>query len=290
MDTHKAIRTFLEHLELARGRSAKTIENYERYLFRFVEETGVRRVRDITPAHTDAFRLALRRGTDSRPSVQVRTQNYHLIALRAFLRYLRTEDIETMQPEKIVLAKTDDRILITLTREELKRLLDAPSENAIADTRDRALLRTLFSTGLRVSELCALPRTLDLSTHEYSVRGKGGKVRVVFFSDDAHDTIRVYLKMREDMADTLFASSKGNPLTPRAVERIVAARARQAGISKHITPHGLRHAFATNLLENGADLRSVQELLGHANVATTQIYTHITNKRLKDVHKNLHRL
>lgn len=289
MDIQKAIQTFLSHLELARGRSAKTVENYHRYLIRFVRETGVKQTQDITPKHIDTLRLVLNRGSETNPPVQLKTQNYYLIALRAFLRYLCSEDIETLHPEKIVLAKTSDRSLITLTREELRRLLETPSKNTPIDMRDRALLLTLFSTGLRVSEACALPRSLDLSIHEYSIRGKGGKVRVVFFSDEARTSIQVYLRVREDMADTLFVSSRGNPLTPRAIERIVASRAREAGISKHITPHGLRHAFATNLLENGADLRSVQELLGHANVATTQIYTHITNKRLRDIHKQFHK-
>ena len=283
IDTH--IQTFLEHLEITRGRSQKTIENYSRYLNRFAKELNIKEVSQITKEDVDRFRIILNRGGEKNKPVQIKTQNYYLIALRAFLKYLRSEDIKTLQPEKILLAKTHDREIIIMTKDEIRRLLLTPEKETPDDIRDKALLMTLISTGLRVSELCSLPRNLDISSSEYSMRGKGGKIRVIFFSQETKELIQKYIKEREDMSSALFVSSKGNPLTPRAVERIVEKRVKQAGISKHITPHGLRHAFATTLLQNGADIRSVQELLGHSHINTTQVYTHVTNKRLREAHE-----
>ncbi|MCD5384298.1 MAG: tyrosine-type recombinase/integrase, partial [Candidatus Pacebacteria bacterium] len=222
------------------------------------------------------------------------TQNYHLIALRSFLKYLRKRDIKCLAPDKIELTKLGDRDLDLITYAELTRLLDVHG-NTLKDLRDKAMLTTLFSTGLRVSELCSVDRDLDITRDEFSVRGKGSKVRVVFLSDNAKSAIKEYLKVRKDMDEAMFISlAKGAEasgdmrLSARSVERIVKRRAIEAGISKKVTPHIIRHSFATDLLEGGADIRSVQALLGHANISTTQVYTHVTDKHLKDVHKAFH--
>ena len=229
-----------------------------------------------------------------------KTQNYHLIALRAFLKYLRKCDIASLNPERIELAKVGERELDLISSQELKRLLDAPDTKTEAGLRDRAILELLFSTGLRVSELCALSQEdVDLSRDEFSVRGKGEKVRVVFLSDMAKEAVRAYLKARKDFDDALFIQYGKNVertkekngdlrLTPRSIQRIIKRYATLAGITRKVTPHKLRHSFATDLLSNGADLRSVQALLGHANITTTQIYTHVTDKHLRDIHKRYH--
>jgi site-specific recombinase XerD len=263
---------------------------------------------DITDDVIREFRLYLNR----QPGVKVRgqeastlkknTQNYYLIALRSFLRYLMKRDIKALSPDRIELAKTTERSLDLMSSEELKRLLNAPltqnatGKNPLQGLRDKAMLELFFSTGLRLAELCSLNRDLDLSKDEFSIRGKGEKVRVVFLSDSAKDAIRKYLKERKDLDEPLFVQnssnkSKGNTstrLTPRSIERMVKQCAIIAGISKKVTPHVIRHSFATDLLGNGADIRSVQMMLGHANIATTQIYTHITDKQLRDVHKKFH--
>ena len=175
-------------------------------------------------------------------------------------------------------------------RVSLKRLFETTKGSAVKDFRDRAIIETLFSTGLRVSELVALTRDIDLTTKEITVRGKGEKVRVVFFSEPAIEAICAYRDKRKDVSPALFAGERSTGhLTPRTIERIIASRARQAGISKKVTPHILRHMFATTLLANGADIRAVQEMLGHSNIQTTQVYTHITNKQLKEVHKHFHK-
>ncbi|MEQ1724125.1 MAG: tyrosine-type recombinase/integrase, partial [Pseudobdellovibrio sp.] len=229
-----------------------------------------------------------------------RTQNYHLIALRSFFKYLRKHKIESYNPEMIELAKVGERMPDFMTSDDLQRLLGTNQNAAsLPELRDRAILELLFSTGLRVSELCSLPRTIDLTRDEYSIRGKGEKVRVVFFSAKAKDCIKEYLAKRVDTDDALFINlgknakamqqkQKSLRLTPRSVQRIVDAKARQAGITKSVTPHKLRHSFATDLLQNGADLRAVQMLLGHASISTTQIYTHFTDKELREVHKKFH--
>jgi site-specific recombinase XerD len=224
------------------------------------------------------------------------TQNYHLIALRAFLKFLRKRDISTLNPERIELAKTGGRDLDLITADELSRLLKGPAGDSLSDFRDRAILELLFSTGLRVSELCGLNQDIDLSRDEFSVRGKGDKVRVVFLSPSAKKAVADYLKKRGDFGEALFvgyglSAKKGKDLprlTPRSVERIVKKYATRAGITRKVTPHVIRHSFATDLLESGADLRSVQALLGHANIATTQVYTHVTDKHLREVHKAFH--
>jgi site-specific recombinase XerD len=224
-----------------------------------------------------------------------KTQNYYLIALRSFLKYLAKIGVKSLPPDRIELAKVPERSLDLITADELFRLLDAPDTGTIRGLRDRTMMELLFSTGLRVSELCALPREINLKLDELTVRGKGEKIRVVFLSDEAKKWLKSYLEKRNDMDEALFVqiSSKiakrdNSRLTTRSVERIIKHYAIKAGIPKKVTPHVIRHSFATDLLRNGADLRSVQMLLGHSNIATTQIYTHFTDSELKRVHKQFH--
>jgi site-specific recombinase XerD len=293
-------REFLEHVEIEKGNSLKTVRNYDYYLSRFLEFAKIANPTDITDSKIREFRLYLNR----QPGMKIRgqqaatlkknTQNYHLIALRAFLRYLMKREIKSLPPDRIELAKIAERSLDPMSTVELDRLLNAPDKTTQIGLRDKALLELFFSTGLRLAELCSLNRDLDLSKDEFSIRGKGEKVRVVFLSDSAKDAIREYLKARKDLDEPLFVQysrnggGRGGRLTPRSIERIVKLCAIKAGISKKVTPHVLRHSFATDLLSNGADIRSVQMMLGHANIATTQIYTHITDKQLRDVHKKFH--
>lgn len=297
-------REFLEHVEIEKGNSLKTVNNYDHYLSRFLEFAKITEPKEITDDKIREFRLFLNR----QPGVKVRgqqsatlkknTQNYHLIALRSFLKYLMKRDFPSLAPDRIELAKIKERSLDLISVEELNRLLDAPNKilddkNQLRILRDKAILELFFSTGLRLSELCSLNRDLDLSKDEFSIRGKGEKVRVVFLSESAKVGIREYLKNRKDLNEPLFIQysrngKNGGRLTPRSIERIVRYYAIVAGISKKVTPHVIRHSFATDLLSNGADIRSVQMMLGHANIATTQIYTHITDKQLRDVHKKFH--
>jgi len=292
---------FLEYLEIEKGRSLKTVENYDRYLNRFFSFAEVNFPSEITDDLMRRYRLWLNRRTVERPtgleSIKKKTQNYHLIALRSFLKYLGVRDIESLSPDKIELAKTGDRNLDLISAEELGRLLEASQGNDLKNLRDKAILELLFSTGLRVSELCALSRYIDLKKDELSVRGKGDKVRLVFLSERAKDAVKKYVDKRTDIDDALFVQAgRSAPkdknvslrLTPRSIERIIKHHAISAGIDKKVTPHIIRHSFATDLLENGADIRSVQVLLGHANIATTQIYTHVTDKRLRGIHKTFH--
>ncbi len=294
-------REFLEHLEIEKGRSLNTIENYERYLARFLSFAKVENPSTIDDSLLREYRLWLNRqesGTSiggRKETLKKKTQNYYLIALRAFLKYLRKRGVESLSPERIELAKVGERSLDLISFEELTRLIAAANGDDVKSLRDRAMLELLFSTGLRVSELCSLSRDLDLTKEEFSVRGKGEKVRVVFLSDAAREGIRAYLAKRKDMDDALFVQTSNRAknatttrLTPRSVERIVKQYAIKAGITKKVTPHVIRHSFATDLLSNGADLRSVQALLGHANIATTQVYTHVTDKHLREVHKRFH--
>ncbi len=291
MEIEKAKRKFLEHVEIGLGRSLKTVQNYQYHISFFVEETGIKNTDEITSDLIHNFRLKLNRKLGRDGSLKKNTQNYYLIAIRSFLKYLNSIGDRVMSPDSIVLAKTGMREIDIISFDELKRLLAAP-ENDLVGLRDRAVLEMLFSTGLRVSELCSLQRDIDLKQDEIRIRGKGEKVRVVFLSDSAKKTLKSYLEKRRDESDALFISMKGknaSRLTSRTIERIVEKYAKLTGISKKVTPHTLRHSFATNLLQNGADLRSVQELLGHANIGTTQIYTHITNKQLKEIHKKFHK-
>jgi site-specific recombinase XerD len=291
-------RQFLEYLEIERGRSVKTVENYDRYLERFFVFTKVKKPCDLTEEQIREFRLYLNRQPGTKTggrveSMKPRTQNYYLIALRAFLKFLRKRGIESLNPERIELAKVPERSLDLISAAELKRLMNAPDKKTLEGKRDNAILELLFSTGLRISELTGLCiDDVDMTRDEFSVRGKGDKVRVVFLSDSARKAVQDYLKSRKDMDDAMFVryGRKVNDggdlrLSPRAVQRLLKKYATQSGITCKVTPHVIRHSFATDLLSNGADLRSVQVLLGHANIATTQIYTHVTDKHSREVHK-----
>ncbi|MBI2047668.1 MAG: tyrosine-type recombinase/integrase [Parcubacteria group bacterium] len=297
----KLKREFLEYLEIEKGRSLKTVENYDRYLVRFLSFASISVPEKITDDLVRRYRLWLNRQEVRRPEgnspLKKKTQNYYLIALRSFLKYLIGRGEKTLSPDRIELAKSGDRSLDLISTNELERLLATPKGDDIKDLRDKAILELLFSTGLRVSELCALSRYIDIKKDEMTVRGKGDKVRLVFLSSRAKDAVKKYLDKRTDTDDALFIQigrsiPKGKDvslrLTSRSVERIIKQHALAAGIDKKVTPHIIRHSFATDLLENGADLRSVQALLGHANIATTQIYTHVTDKHLKDIHRAFH--
>ena len=270
---------FLEYLEIEKGRSVKTVENYDRYLRRFLDFAKISLPGEITEEAVRKYRLYL-----NRASLDKKTQNYHVIALRSFLKYLARKNIESLDAEKIELAKTPPRELDLLDISDLERLLDSPKGTSAKILRDKAILELFFSTGLRISELCNLKiDDVNLKRDEFSVRGKGGKIRVVFLSDRAKTAISNYLEKRGSIDnDKLFH------VTPRSIQRMIKKYAIKAGITKKVTPHVLRHAFATDLLQNGADLRSVQIMLGHANISTTQIYTHLTDKQLKEVHKAFH--
>jgi site-specific recombinase XerD len=296
MGINQLKREFLEYLEINKGRSLKTITNYDRYLSKFFEyssqggQAPIKDPKDITDDVVQKFRLHL-----NRKELKRKTQNYYLIALRMFLKYLSKKEVMSLAPEKIELAKVPERDLDLITEQELRRLMDAPDDE-IKGLRDKAILELLFSTGLRVSELCSLNREhiTENQTGEFSIRGKGEKVRVVFLSDTAKMSIMKYLKERVDLDEALFVSlqtatnKEPSRLTSRSIERIIKHYAIKAGISKKVTPHVIRHCFATDLLSAGADLRSVQSMLGHANITTTQIYTHVTDKHLRDIHKAFH--
>jgi len=306
MASLKTLKTqFLEYTEIERGRALKTVENYDHYLTVFLQFIKNDDPGKITDTVIREFRLWLNRQPlknlgKINETLSRKTQNYYMIAIRAFLKYLARQEIKSFPAEKIELAKIQERSLDLITNTELERLLAAPKGNELKDLRDRAILELLFSTGLRVSELCSLSRDIDLHSDELSIRGKGGKVRVVFISDTAKKILREYLSKRKDMDDALFIKigknvskrigKKGENLgvTKRTIERVVKELAIKAGISKKVTPHVMRHMFATDLLSNGADLRSVQAILGHANIGTTQIYTHVTDKHLRDIHKKYH--
>lgn len=299
------IREYLEYCEVAQNKSSKTIENYKHYLKRFEEFLAEpMNPKDLTLKKVQNYRLYLNRMADDHgKTLTTKTQNYHLIALRAFLKYLTKNDVVTLAPEKIELSKIPERTVEFLTREELDRLFKAVDHTKKVGQRDTAILETLYSTGLRVSELCSLNREqVDLKRREFMVRGKGQKPRIVFLSKKAAGTIEDYIKTRQDHFRPLFINSgKGlkdkedildeekRRLTRVSIENIVRKYALKAGIIKKVTPHTLRHSYATELLANGADIRSVQEMLGHSSITTTQIYTHVTNKALREVHEKFHR-
>lgn len=301
MSLSALITDFLEYLELERNTSQLTIKNYDHYLKRFLEFSG-----DISPTDIDLnlikkYRLHLSRWSDPKTGKGLKrvTQNYFMIALRAFLRYLARIDIETLSPEKVELGDNEPRPLKILDDIQLKQLIEAPDSSKKDGLRDRAILEVLFSTGLRVSELAGLNKdTINLNRREFGIVGKGGKERVVFLSDSACEWLDRYLMTRHDSFKPLFIryqgkvdtdnEGEGMRLTPRSIERIVEKYVKALGFSVKATPHTLRHSFATDLLINGADIRSVQEMLGHSNISTTQIYTHVTNTHLKDVHKAFH--
>jgi site-specific recombinase XerD len=297
----KLLEEYLDYLEIEKNRSIKTRENYERYLKVFFKDAKIKTEKDITVDRVKQFRLQMARKVSGRgEGLKKITQNYYMIALRTFLKYLIRQDFEVLSPDKIELPKIAARQIEIPDGRDLERLLKAPSGDSLRDLRDQAILEVLFSTGLRISELCNLNRYLDFNRGEVTVRGKGEKLRVVFISDTAKAAIKRYLEKRGDALEWLFVSlskvakgSKQAPkvlgkITPRAVQRLVSFYARKAGMSEHVTPHKLRHLFATDLLINGADLRAVQEMLGHSSITTTQIYTHLTNKGLKEIHKSFH--
>lgn len=296
---------FLAYLEVERGKSVLTRRNYDFYLTRFIRMTQLTKPSQITADDVRDFRLALNRLPNVRGGTLKRaTQNYHLIALRSFLRYLAKNDVTSLPPEKIELARTAERQVAFLEAEELDGFLSAPlktKEPAIIQRRDTAILELLFSSGLRVSELVSLKRdVLNLQKDDLTIRGKGDKLRIVFLSEAARQALKDYLAVRHDLSQFVFvrhdraarSEERGTrnekPLTARSVQRLVGLYAKIAGITKRVTPHVLRHTFATDLLMNGADLRSVQAMLGHASITTTQIYTHVTDQQLKDVYRAFH--
>ena len=297
----KAKTDFLEYLEIEQNRSQKTIQNYDHYLTRLIDYAGDIKVSDIDQELIRKWRLWLNRlGTNVSDELQKTTQNYHLIALRSFLKYCAKRDIPALPADKIELARTQRKQVTFLTPEELQRIFDQPKLDTLPGLRDRAILELLFSSGLRVSELVGLNRDhINLKRREFMVRGKGQKDRPIFISEQAAEWVQGYLNKREDTAQPLFIRYAGKKsidtsgnyqrLTARSVQRMVARYALLAGITKHVSPHTLRHSFATDLLMNGADLRSVQALLGHSNISTTQIYTHVTDPHLKSVHEKFHR-
>src|SRR3990167_6997592 len=301
MKISKLIIDFLEYLEVEKNASQLTIRNYDHYLQRFLAFAGDVNPKDIDLELVRKYRVYLARYVDEKTGLSLKriTQNYFIIALRAFLRYLAKIDVETLAAEKIELGDQEARPIKVLDDEQLDRLLSAPEISSIEGLRDKALLETLFSTGLRVSELAKLNRDqINLDRAEFGVIGKGGKERVVFLSDLAVEWIERYLAKRADDWRPLFIRYSGSKkaeksgenmrLSVRSVERIIEKYIKKMRIPIKATPHTLRHSFATDLLINGADIRSVQEMLGHANIATTQIYTHITNKQLREVHKAFH--
>lgn len=301
MTIDKHITNFLEYLEVERGRADKTIRNYDFYLRRFQEWAGNPLVSTIDREMIKNYRLWLNRLHEGREEETLKksTQNYHLIALRSFLKYLSKQDVKSFPSEQIELAKQSKRTVEFLEVDELNRLLKQPLLNGVnlVALRDQAILELLFSTGLRVSELAGLQiERVNLKRDEFTVRGKGDKPRVVFLSSTAKTAVQQYLSKRKDLSPFIFVSHDrakigrpdSGPLTPRSIQRIVENYARAAGISKKITPHTLRHTFATDLLLNGADIRSVQSLLGHESITTTQVYTHITNQHMHDVYKQFH--
>lgn len=309
MDISDLISDFLESLEIEKGRSTKTTENYGLYLARFLEliaqdfpEGATIKPADLTPEILRKYRLRLNRFDDNQKHERLSalTQSYHLIALRGFLKYLAKRGIKSLDPSLVDLPRAAKKQVTFLHFDEVERLLSEIPIDTETGLRDRAIIELLFSGGLRVSELCNLNRdSINLTRREFMVRGKGKKDRPIFIDQTTAEHIEEYLNARTDSLPALFLNNSSNQnipdtsgnfrrLSPRSIERIIQKYARLAGITKHVTPHTLRHSFATDLLMNGADIRSVQSLLGHANIATTQIYTHVTDPHLKEVHEKFH--
>lgn len=300
------IQDFLEHIEIEKGRSLNTVRNYELYLNRFYELCSEDLDHELKPSEIDEemlrkYRLKLNRFEDEKKNrLTPQTQAYYLIALRGFLKYLARRNIKSLDPSLVDLPRTHRPQVTFLHFDEVQAMLDEIDLDTETGLRDRAIIELLFSGGLRVSELCNLNRDdINLERKEFVVRGKGGKDRPIFIDDSAAGRVKDYLCARHDSLPALFLNNSKNHgetdtkgdyrrLTPRSIERIIEKYTRAAGITKHVTPHTLRHSFATDLLMNGADLRSVQSLLGHSNISTTQIYTHITDTHLKDIHKKFH--
>ena len=308
MDYLELMNDFLEHLEIEAGRSKKTVDNYRLYLERFYELAieilgkGSLKAEDITKELLRKYRLKLNRfGSDNgEDDLKTITQMYHLIALRGFLKYLARREIKSLDPSLIDLPKVHRKQVTFLHYDEVEDMLEQIDTSNESGLRDRAIIELLYSGGLRVSELVALNRdSINLARREFVVRGKGSKDRPIFISEACADRLADYLDARTDSLPALFLNNSkhlqevdtsGNyrRMTVRSVERIVEKYAKLAGITKHVSPHTLRHSFATDLLMNGADIRSVQSMLGHADISTTQIYTHVTDKHLKDIHDKFH--
>ncbi len=301
------IRQFLEYCEIERGHSQHTVRNYQYYLDFFsawVHKNELENIEEITYDQLRQYRLFLARRINPKgEELSHKTQNYYLIALRSLFKYLSNRGIQVIGPNRIELADSPQRHINFLQIDEMKKLLDAPDKSELLGIRDKAILELLFSTGMRVGELSSLKiKDLNLQKGEFAISGKGGKIRIVFISKEAKKSLEQYLQMRHDHHEALFIAfgrAKNpllknkleiKPLTPRSIERMVKKYSRQAGITKPISPHSIRHSFATDLLENGADLRSVQEMLGHSSISTTQIYTHVTNPRLKQIHQKFHNI
>ena len=302
------IEDFLEHLEIEKGRSKKTIENYRLYLERFLELTQeILNKDDVKPSDIDRevlrkYRLKLNRyGSDNgEDDLKTITQAYHLIALRGFMKYLARREIKSLDPSLIDLPHVVRKQVTFLHFDEVEEILEQIDTSTESGLRDRAIIELLYSGGLRVSELVGLNRdSINLERREFVVRGKGSKDRPIFISQSAANWVAEYLNARTDSLPALFlnnsrnlqtADTSGNyrRITARSVERIVEKYARLAGITKHVSPHTLRHSFATDLLMNGADIRAVQSMLGHADISTTQIYTHVTDAHLKEIHEKYH--
>lgn len=307
LELQSRIQEFLEYMEVEKNSSKLTIRNYRHYMKRFMEfgasqSPPLSSPASITPETVRQYRLYLSRFVDNYGiTLKKITQSYHLIALRAFLKYLSRRDIEAISPDKIDLPKADSRSLKFLEREQVERLLNMPEISEIEGLRDKAIMEMLFSTGLRVSELAKLNRdTINLERKEFGVIGKGQKIRLVFLSDKSCMWLQRYLVKRDDQYKPMFIRYGGKTpdpssmdesmrLTVRSIQRIVEKYVKKAKLPIKITPHGLRHSFATDLLTSGADLRAIQEMLGHKNVSTTQIYTHVTNPRLREIHSKFHR-
>ncbi|CAN5290276.1 tyrosine recombinase [soil metagenome] len=299
-DLPKMVDQFLNYLQIEKGCSPLTLRNYRHYLTRFYTWMNQTTSEEITSRLISGYRLYLSNFKDPHNnSLGKRTQSYHMIAMRSFLKWLIKNDYQVLAPEKIDLPKIEDRQVKFLNSEQVERLLNAPSLSSLQGKRDKAILEVLFSTGLRVSELVHLDRDkIDLERREFGIIGKGGKARVVFLSNRAADWVEIYLKAREDLYKPLFVRHKGKMdltlpdekmrLTVRSVQRLVKKYVHKIKLPVEATPHVLRHSFATDLLIAGADMRSVQEMLGHKNISTTQIYTHVTNKHMKDVHEAFH--
>lgn len=291
---------FLEYLEIEQNRSQKTIANYHHYLMRLVEFAGDITVEKISSETVRKWRLWLNRLHDEHgDEISMTTQNYHLIALRSFLKFCSKRDIESLPPEKVELARVKRKQVTFLNQGELEALFAQPDVNTRIGLRDRTILELLFSGGLRISELVGLNKDhVSTKRREFSVRGKGQKDRPIFMSEGAAQWIERYLEKRTDSSPALFIRYSGSKeqdtsgnflrLTPRSVQRMIAHYAKLAGITKKVSPHTLRHSFATDLLMNGADIRSVQTMLGHSDISTTQIYTHVTDPHLKEVHRKFH--
>ena len=298
----EALTDFLEHLEVESGRSQKTIINYQLYLERFIDFAGDINVDKITSELIRQYRLWLNRykNDNTSESLSLITQSYHLIALRGLLTYLSRRDIKSLAADKIILPKTIRKQVTFLQYDEVLRMIEQIPTDTESGLRDRAIVELLFSSGLRVSELVNLNRDhINLKRREFMVRGKGQKDRPVFISKGAAEHVSTYLDSRTDNLPALFLSYSKRTATPstsgdyrrlsaRSIQRMVSQYARLAGITKHVSPHTMRHSFATDLLMNGADLRSVQSMLGHSNISTTQVYTHVTDQHLKDIHERFH--